>query len=131
MPSLRMKIGGQYVHVAGIQGPPGEGFNDSAHDLGNVGTTLAVNLANGHTKYGTLTENVTIELPAVPAGKATHVTLLLNNGASGRSVSVTGVGGFVWVGDSAPSLNTAASQDNLFIFKGIPGKGWVGDGVKC
>lgn len=101
----------------------------AAAALGALGATHTVDLTSGSVQRGTLDANVTITLPAIPAGTTEHLTLILTNDATpGRSITITSGAGFDWITGVAPTLDDAASARNILFFRGTDGEGWIGDG---
>lgn len=100
----------------------------ATHDLGNISGAVSPTLENGSVQRGTLVGNVTFTLPAVTAGTAEHLTLILTNDATGgRSITITGI---QWVTGTAPTFDTAANAKNIIVLRGTNTNGWIGDGGK-
>lgn len=116
------------VLVGGVprQLPPGDVLSPGgvARALGSLGAAVAINLADGAAQSGTLTANVTIELPAVPVGHAAYLTLILTqNGTGGWSITFDSVS---WVGGVEYSAVTAPGAVNVVRLVGTS-VGWVSD----
>lgn len=98
------------------------------HALGALGATETIDLANGSVQTGTVDANVTITLPAIPAGTTEHLTLILTNWGGPWAITVESAAGFVWLTGTAPTLGTATGNRNVLVFRGVDGDGWIGDG---
>lgn len=101
------------------------------HALGALGSAETIDLANGSVQTGAVDANVTITLPAIPAGTAETLRLVLTNSGGPRAITVESAAGFVWLHGTAPDLNTADGQRNALVFVGSDGSGWIGDGGKA
>jgi hypothetical protein len=87
----------------------------------NSSTAITVDLANGTVQVITLTGNCTITMPTATAGKS--FTLLLKTGAGGFTVTWSAT--TRWPGGTAPTLTSAATKLDKFVFTS-DGTNWYG-----
>lgn len=92
--------------------------------LGNLSGTVALSISDGPAQAGVLTGNVTFTLPAVPAGRTEHITLILTNDDDGIAITVTGA---LWMGGEAPNLDGSKGAVNVIVLRAIGGQ-WIADG---
>ena len=92
------------------------------YNLGSLGATETLDVANGTKQRGTLDASCTISL-ATPSGACTIRLRLVNSGA-GNTITVSGVR---WVTGTAPTFSTTDAAENILIFD-YGSTGWVADG---
>jgi len=93
---------------------------ESPHSIGNSGTAITLNLANGTFQGVTMTGNCTFTMPTATAGRS--FTLRVSTGAGGFTGTFTGV---KWPGNVAPVLTTTASRLDIIAFV-ADGTNWFG-----
>lgn len=93
---------------------------ESPHSIGNSGTAITLNLANGTFQSVTMTGNCTFTMPTATAGRS--FTLRVNTGTGGFAGTFTGV---KWTGNVAPVLTTTASRLDIIAFV-ADGTNWYG-----
>jgi len=93
---------------------------ESPHSIGNSGTAITLNLANGTFQGVTMTGNCTFTMPTATAGRS--FTLRVSTGAGGFTGTFTGV---KWSGNVAPVLTTTASRLDIIAFV-ADGTNWYG-----
>jgi hypothetical protein len=93
---------------------------ESPHSIGNSGTAITLNLANGTFQSVTMTGNCTFTMPTATAGRS--FTLRVSTGAGGFTGTFTGV---KWPGNVAPVLTTTASRLDIIAFV-ADGTNWYG-----
>lgn len=89
----------------------------------NTSTAYTIDLANGSVQYLTLTGNCTYTFPTPVAGKS--FTLIQKQDATGGR-TVTWPASVKWPGGTAPTLTSAASKADKFIFTAVDGSSWLG-----
>jgi hypothetical protein len=95
-------------------------FVETLFSIGNSGTAVTLNLANGTTQTVTLTGNCTFTMPTATAGKS--FLLHVNSGAGGFTGTFTGV---KWAGNVAPVITATASRRDIISFT-ADGTNWYG-----
>jgi hypothetical protein len=90
------------------------------YDVGNSGTAFTLDLINGSFQKVTATDNATVTMPALEAGRS--FTLRYYTGAGGFTATFTGV---KWAGGTAPTLTSTAGRMDLFSFLS-DGTSWYG-----
>jgi hypothetical protein len=93
---------------------------ETAYAIGNSGTAITIDLANGTFQSVTMTGNCTFTMPTATAGRS--FTLRVNTGAGGFAGTFTGV---KWQGSVAPTLTSAASRLDIIAFV-ADGTNWYG-----
>lgn len=89
----------------------------------NTSTAYTVNLTNGSVQFLTLTGNCTYTFPTPAAGKS---FLLIQKQDATGSRTVTWPASVKWPGGTAPTITSAASKVDKFVFTAIDGSSWLG-----
>lgn len=90
--------------------------------VANTGTAYTVDIAAGTVQILTLTGNATVTFPTATAGKS--FTLFLKQDAIGGR-TVTWPASVKWPGGTAPTITSAASKTDKFVFT-ADGASWAG-----
>jgi hypothetical protein len=107
-------------------------YYETFSNVTNTGGNLVCNFANSATFYTTLTANVTANIYNVTAtaGRATSVTLIVDQGATPYGVANIQInGGSVqtirWAGGAGPNVGTASNTDIMsFSLISLNGTDW-------
>jgi hypothetical protein len=93
---------------------------ETAYAIGNSGTAITIDLANGTFQSVTMTGNCTFTMPTATAGRS--FTLRVGTGTGGFTGTFTGV---KWSGGVAPTLTSTASRLDILAFV-ADGTNWYG-----
>jgi hypothetical protein len=88
----------------------------------NTGTAYTINLANGSVQILTLTGSCTYTFPTPTAGRS-FILIQKQDGTGSRAVTWPAV--VKWPGGTAPTITSAASKADKFIFT-ADGSNWLG-----
>jgi hypothetical protein len=102
-------------------------YNSALYNVGNSGTSKAIDFNGGNVQLVTLTGNVTFTF-SNPVSGARYVLILKQDGTGSRLV--TWPAAVLWSGGSAPTLTTTASKVDIItlVYDGVNGK-YYGGGV--
>jgi hypothetical protein len=99
----------------------------TVYAVGNSGTALTLNRANGGAQTVTLTGTCTITLAGATAGQVSTLDLVLTQDATGGR-SVVWPATVKWAGGAAPTLSTAVGAvDRIVLTTYDGGLRWFGD----
>lgn len=96
------------------------GGEERVNSIGNLGSTEAINLANGNWQRGTLNANCTFTFTGATNGKGCSFTLFLAEDGTG-GWSPTWPGSVVWIGGTTPTHDTTASTTSIYVFLSYDG----------
>lgn len=116
--SVRTELNAALALVATAVQPTAAEYN-----IGNLGASYQVDLANGTKQRGALNASCTLTA-ATPSG-ATTIRLRLVNLGAGNTLTLSGIR---WVGGEAPTLTTADAGENLIVLD-YGSTGWIADGA--
>lgn len=89
---------------------------DTVNNMGNITGATTANLANGNMQYGTLTGNVTFTFSGATNGSECEMVLSLTQDGTG-SRTITWPASVKWAGGVGPTISTAASANDQFVFR--------------
>lgn len=104
-----------YAPLTSVLTKTGGGL-DTVNNLGNITGATTANLANGNMQYGTLTGNVTFTFSGATNGSECEMVLSLTQDGTG-SRTITWPAAVKWAGGVAPTISTAASANDQFVFR--------------
>lgn len=106
---------GTYATLTSVLTKTGGGL-DTVNNMGNITGATTANLANGNMQYGTLTGNVTFTFSGATNGSECEMVLSLTQDGTG-SRTITWPAAVKWAGGVAPTISTAASANDQFVFR--------------
>jgi len=111
-----------------LSNPTITNYVETYHNIGTVGATLTINLANGTFQNLTLTSAtaLTVTMPTATAGKS--FILIVRQPASGTATTVTFTG-VKWPASTAPTITATLSRADILAFFS-DGTNWYGSFVQ-
>lgn len=109
-----------------LSNPTVTNYLETQYAIGNSGTAVTINLANGTVQTVTLTGNCTFTMPSVANGKS-FILMLVQDSTGGRTATFTSV---KWPNGTAPTITTTASTGFDIIAFFSNGTNWYGSAIQ-